>query len=259
LTALPSLLPHWAAPAPAPARVRAAFTLRAGGVSRGSYAALNLGQHVGDDPLAVSENRRRVITGLHLPAEPLWLTQLHGTTVLQADAMPRAGAMPDGPAAPQADAALTRTPGRVLAVLVADCLPVLLTQRNGAAVAVAHAGWRGLAAGVLEATVAAFGVPGDELQAWLGPAIGPAHFEVGDEVRTAFCGHAGEAAAAFVRNERGRWQCDLQLLARQRLSALGLRSIDGEPRCTYGESDAFFSYRRDGSTGRMAALIWLAG
>ena len=145
----------------------------------------------------------------------------------------------------------------VLAVLVADCLPVLLARRDGAAVAVAHAGWRGLAAGVLEATVAALGGAGDALHAWLGPAIGPAHFEVGEEVRSAFCRHDAQAAAAFAPNARGRWQCDLHLLARQRLSALGLRSIHGEPRCTYGEPDAFYSFRRDGTTGRMAALIWL--
>lgn len=258
----PSLLrPDW----PAPAGVRAVFTLRAGGASHGRYAALNLGEHVGDDPLAVVENRRRVAGALQLPAEPLWLSQVHGTTVLDADAAPRCDATPGDRAAREADAALTRAPGRVLAVTVADCLPVLLAARDGSAVAVAHAGWRGLAAGVLEATVAALGVGGDELQAWLGPAIGPAHFEVGEEVRSAFCTpgrehggeHASEGAAAFVRNDRGRWQCDLRLLARQRLSQLGVRSIHGEPRCTYAESDAFYSFRRDGVTGRMAALIWL--
>jgi polyphenol oxidase len=243
------LLPDW----PAPAAVRAAFTLRAGGVSSGSYASLNLGRHVGDDALAVSENRRRVAAGLRLPAEPLWLSQVHGTAVVAADEMP-----PDA-TAPQADAALTRQPGRVLAVQVADCLPVLLAQRDAEAVAVVHAGWRGLAAGVIESTVAALGYDGDELHAWLGPAIGPAHFEVGEQVRAAFCAHDGEAAAAFVANQRGRWQCDLHLLARQRLSALGVRSIHGAPRCTYGESDAFYSFRRDGTTGRMAALIWLNG
>jgi polyphenol oxidase len=248
------LLPGW----PAPGGVRAAFTLRAGGVSDGNYASLNLGQHVGDDPQAVSENRRRVIAGLHLPSEPLWLTQVHGTTVLDADAAPAAG--DEGPSA---DAALTRHRGRVLVVQVADCLPVLLAAHDGSAVAVAHAGWRGLAAGVLEATVAALGVGGHDLHAWLGPAIGPAHFEVGEEVRAAFCEPAGRsdgaAAAAFVRNERGRWQCDLRLLARQRLLQLGLHSIHGEARCTYAQSDAFYSFRRDRTTGRMAALIWLGG
>jgi polyphenol oxidase len=246
------LLPRW----PVPGRVRAAFTLRAGGVSDGRYAALNLARHVGDDALAVAENRRRVAGELQLPAEPLWLTQVHGATVLDVDVEA---------APPSADAAFTRQPGRVLVVQVADCLPVLLATHDGSAVAVAHAGWRGLAAGVLEATVAALGVGGDALHAWLGPAIGPAHFEVGEEVRAAFCvpggahggAQDGETAAAFVRNDRGRWQCDLRLLARQRLSVLGVRSIHGEPRCTYAEADAFYSFRRDGNTGRMAALIWL--
>ncbi len=257
MTAAAVLLPNW----PAPSRVRAAFTLRGGGVSEGRYASLNLGRHVGDDPLAVAENRRRVSTRLQLPAEPLWLAQVHGTTVLDADAAPQASAMRGDDAPPSADAALTRQRGCVLVVQVADCLPVLLAAHDASAVAVAHAGWRGLAAGVLEAAVAALRVPGDELHAWLGPAIEPAHFEVGEEVRAAFCapGDApgGEAAHAFVRNDRGRWQCDLRLLARQRLAALGVRSIHGEPRCTYAEVDAFYSFRRDGNTGRMAALLWL--
>jgi polyphenol oxidase len=249
VTALALLVPDW----PAPARVRAAFTLRVGGVSTGSYASLNLGNHVGDEALAVAENRRRLGAGLRLPAEPLWLSQVHSTAVVAADQLPL------NELAPQGDAALTRQRARVLAVLVADCLPVLLARRDGAAVAVAHAGWRGLAAGVIDATIAALGCAGDELLAWLGPAIGPAHFEVGDEVRAAFCQHDSQAVEAFVVNARGRWQCDLRLLARQRLSALGVRSIHGEPRCTYAQSDAFYSFRRDGVTGRMAALIWLDG
>lgn len=248
----PALLrPDW----PAPGAVCAAFTLRAGGVSAGRYASLNLGGHVGDTPHAVAQNRRRLAAELRLPAEPLWLSQVHGTAVLAADDWVAASA--DG-AAPQADAAVTRRAGCVLAVLVADCLPLLLARRDGGAVAVTHAGWRGLAAGVIEATIAALGAPGEELLAWLGPAIGPAHFEVGEEVREAFCGHDARAAAAFVGNPRGRWQCDLPLLARQRLAALGVSGVHGGQRCTYRESDAFYSYRRDGATGRMAALIWLA-
>ena len=246
------LHPDW----PAPAGVRAIFTLRTGGVSAGAFASLNLGSHVGDDAFAVAENRRRVAAELGLPAEPLWLAQVHGTTVVEADGLAmREAAAP----APQADAALTRRPGRVLAVLVADCLPVLLARRDGAAVAVAHAGWRGLAAGVLEATVAALDGAGDDLLAWLGPAIGPAHFEVGEEVRTAFCQRDARAAAAFAGNARGRWQCDLHRLARQRLSALGLRSIHADPSCTYAQAESFYSFRRDGVTGRMAALIWFEG
>jgi polyphenol oxidase len=249
---LRALHPDW----PAPACVRAIFTLRSGGVSVGTFASLNLGAHVGDDALAVAENRRRVKAELGLPAEPLWLAQRHGTTVVDADGVAlRAPAAP----APAADAAVTRQPQRVLAVLVADCLPLLLARRDGAAVAVAHAGWRGLAAGVLEATIAALGGAGAELLAWLGPAIGPACYEVGEEVRTAFCEHDAQAAAAFARNARGRWQCDLPRLARQRLSALGLRSIHGDPHCTYAQAESFYSFRRDGATGRMAALIWLDG
>jgi polyphenol oxidase len=252
MTRLGLLHPDW----PAPPAVRAAFTLRTGGVSAGAYTALNLGAHVGDDARAVAENRRRVAAELALPAAPLWLSQVHGSAVVEADSL---GMCEAGAPAPRADAALTRQPKRVLAVLVADCLPVLLARRDGAAVAVAHAGWRGLAAGVLETTVAALGSAGDELLAWLGPAIGAAQFEVGEEVRTAFCQHDAQAAAAFASNARGRWQCDLHRLARQRLSALGLRSIHGEPRCTYGEAKSFYSFRRDGTTGRMAALIWLDG
>ncbi|HEY4974510.1 MAG TPA: peptidoglycan editing factor PgeF, partial [Steroidobacteraceae bacterium] len=215
--------------------------------------SLNLGAHVGDEPAAVSENRRRLRAGLRLPAEPLWLSQVHSTVVVAAEQLSA------NELAPQGDAALTRQPGHVLAVLVADCLPVLLARRDGTAVAVAHAGWRGLAAGVIEATIAALGCAGHELVAWLGPAIGPAHFEVGDEVRAAFCHHHAEAEQAFLANDRGRWQCDLHLLARQRLGALGVHSIHAEARCTYAQSDAFYSYRREGTTGRMAALIWLAG
>jgi len=243
------LRPDW----PAPARVRAAFTLRGGGVSAPPYQQLNLGSHVGDEPLAVSENRRRLRSALALPAEPLWLAQEHGTTVLHAD---RAGTEAQATAAPRADAAFTRQAGRVLAVLVADCMPVLIARRDGAAVAVAHAGWRGLAAGVLEHTLAAFDCPGDELLAWLGPAIGPGHFEVGAEVKAAF-GERPQSVAAFTANPRGRWQCDLSQLVRARLLAGGVSSIHGQLRCTYAEPDAFFSHRRDRVTGRMAALIWL--
>jgi polyphenol oxidase len=232
---------------------------------------------VGDAPTAVAENRRRVAAELRLPAEPLWLSQVHGTGVVAADdaglaaddarlAADDAMAAADAAtvtadqldAAPRGDAAVTRRAGRVLAVLVADCLPVLLARRDGGAVAVAHAGWRGLAAGVIESTIAALGAAGEELLAWLGPAIGPAHFEVGDDVREAFCRQQRQAEAAFVRNARGRWQCDLPQLARQRLAALGVRGVHGAARCTYREPGSFYSYRRDGATGRMAALIWLA-
>jgi hypothetical protein len=245
------LRPDW----PVLPRVGAAVSLRCGGVSAAPFASLNLAAHVGDDPAAVAQNRRRLCAQLALPAEPLWLSQVHGTCVMDADQVSADHSGSEPP--PQADAAVTRQAGRVLAVLVADCLPVLFARRDGGAVALAHAGWRGLAAGVLEATVAALDCPGQELYAWLGPAIGPAHFEVGEEVRAAFCLHEARAAGAFERNRHGRWQCDLHQLARQRLAALGVQSVHGEGRCSYALTQSFYSYRRDGITGRMAALIWL--
>ena len=244
------LRPDW----PAPANVRAACTLRGGGVSVGPYASLNLAAHVGDDPRAVAENRRVLTSGLALPIEPLWLMQVHGITVVDADVV---GRLESRKQAPIGDAAVTREPGRVLTVMFADCLPVLFSRSDGTAVAVAHAGWRGLAAGVLEAALAALGAPVGEVLAWLGPAIGPDHFEVGEEVRCAFCGHDVQAAAAFTPNAAGRWLCDLYLLARQRLESVGLRSIHGQMRSTYGQPQSYFSFRRDGKTGRMAALIWI--
>ena len=238
------LTPEWGAP---PA-VRAAFTARAGGVSLAPFDSLNLGARVGDEPGAVAENRRRVRAWLALPEEPAWLEQVHGTRVADLDA---AGA------GTPADAVVTRSPGRVCAVQVADCLPVLFAARDASAVGVAHAGWRGLAAGVLEETVAHLGVAPGELIAWLGPAISARHFEVGDEVRAAFIASDRGAAGAFAANARGRWQCDLAALARRRLGALGLTEVSGGTWCTYADPARFFSFRRDGRCGRMAALIWL--
>jgi polyphenol oxidase len=236
--------PQWSVPA----QVRAAFTLRTGGVSAAPFDSLNLGAHVGDVPEAVAENRRRVRLRLRLPAEPSWLQQVHGVAVADLDA---------DSVAEIADAAITRSGDRVCAIQVADCIPVLVCARDGSAVAAAHAGWRGLAAGVLEATVRTLRIPGGELCAWLGPGIGRQHFEVGSEVRRAFIGADPEAAPAFEANPRGRWQCDLPALARRRLSRLGVREISGGDLCTYADAERFFSYRRDGRCGRMAALIWL--
>ena len=244
---LQALRPQW----PADARVCAAVTRRSGGVSGTPFESLNLAAHVGDDPVAVAENRRRLRAALALPSEPLWLSQVHGTVVMDAD---RLG--DGGQTAPTADAAITRRANRVLAVLVADCLPVLFARRDGSAVGIAHAGWRGLAAGVLEATVRAFDGPAGELIAWLGPGIGPAHFEVGEEVRTAFCTGDSGAACAFQPNARGRWQCNLPGLARARLARLGVNSVHEAAICTYSAPE-LYSYRRDGQTGRVAALIWL--
>jgi YfiH family protein len=241
------LTPAWAAPA----RVRAAFTLRGGGVSAPPFDTLNLGTHVGDAVGAVTENRRRVRAQLDLPSEPAWIEQVHGTRVADLDVVA-------GSATP-ADAMLTRRAGTVCVVQVADCLPVLFAAADGSAVGAAHAGWRGLAAGVLETTVARLGNDPQRLLAWLGPAIGAEHFEVGEEVRTAFTTRDAHSAAAFTRNSRGRWQCDLIALAHRRLAAAGVRNISGGSWCTYTDRVRFFSYRRDGQCGRMAALVWLHG
>jgi YfiH family protein len=246
--------------------VHAAFSLRTGGVSAPPFESLNLADHVGDAAAAVRENRALLSAALALPAPPLWLRQQHGTAVVDADQFDEGqdagleGGLDAGAEPPLADAAVTRRTGRVLAVLVADCVPVLLARADGGAVAVAHAGWRGLSAGVLEAALAALraGEPGRaRVCAWLGPSIGPARFEVGEEVRAAFIGRDRGAEDAFVANARGRWQCDLHALARRRLTALGVDPVDGATCCTAGNPARYFSYRRDGATGRMAALIWL--
>ena len=243
--AIDILRPDW----PAPPGVHAAFTLRGGGASAAPYDSLNVGAHVADDAAAVSENRRRVRAALLLPSEPVWLNQVHGAQVVELSAAPgeAQGAM--------ADASITRRAGQVCVVQVADCLPVLLAVADGSAVAAAHAGWRGLAAGVLEAVVTRLGVAPQRLMAWLGPAIGPRHFEVGEEVRSAFVAGA-TGAAAFSANARGRWQCDLPALARQRLATLGVSAVYGGGECTYADAARFFSFRRDGRCGRMAALVW---
>lgn len=252
------MLPDW----PAPAGVRGFVTLRHGGVSRGPWGRAggeaggwNLGGHCGDEPSDVARNRA-LLRGL-LPAEPLWLDQVHGTEVFDVDARELAAdAVP-----PRADAAVTGRRGAVLAVLTADCLPVLLTNASGSVAGIAHAGWRGLAGGVLERTVEALARLTDDRRwlAWLGPAIGPACFEVGGEVRDAFVGHDGDAGAAFVpAASAGKWMADLDALARLRLARAGVHSIRGGGRCTVSDRESFYSYRRDRITGRMASLIWLA-
>jgi purine-nucleoside/S-methyl-5'-thioadenosine phosphorylase / adenosine deaminase len=244
VTELETITPNW----PVPARVRAAFTLRVGGVSAPPFDSLNLGAHVDDVLDAVKENRRRVRDGLQLPAEPAWLRQVHGINVADLDVSEPQDA---------ADAAVARRGGRVCVIQVADCMPVLFAASDGSAIGAAHAGWRGLAAGVLEETIRELGIPPAQLLAWLGPAIGPAHFEVGDDVRSAFVAGDRQSAMAFTANARGRWQCDLYALARRRLAALDVSAIFGGNWCTYGDPARFFSFRRDGQCGRMAALIWL--
>ncbi|MBM3391949.1 MAG: peptidoglycan editing factor PgeF [Betaproteobacteria bacterium] len=236
------IVPDW----PAPANVRALVTTRAGGVSIGPYESMNLATHVGDDPAAVMENRRRLRA--HLPADPAWLNQVHGRRVVDA-----AGAA----CGVEADAAFSRQKHAVCVVQTADCLPLLLCDDTGSVVAVAHAGWRGLAGGVIEAAVAAMQVPAQGLLAWLGPAIGPRAFEVGADVREAFLAHAPEAAAAFVVKENGKWLADLYRLAGQRLNAAGVSRVFGGGCCTLSEAERFYSFRRDKATGRMASLIWL--
>lgn len=244
------IVPEW----PAPSGVRAASTLRVGGDSPHPWASLNLGTHVGDEPARVAGNRRLLAAALGLPSAPAWLEQVHGRTVLRLDAsgLPRARV---------ADAAVTGVPGRVLAVLTADCLPVLLARTDGTRVGVAHAGWRGLAAGVLEAALAQMDAAPGEVMAWIGPGIGAAAYEVGADVRAACLAAGGAAAQAFFAAGRpGRWQFDLAGLARHRLEAAGVAGIHGGRWCTHAEPERFFSHRRDGAaqpTGRMATLVWI--
>ena len=242
----PFLLPDW----PAPANVRAVVTTRLGGVSETPYASLNLATHVEDDPRRVAVNRARLREALALPSEPRWLNQIHGAGVVDA-AKAESGV--------DADAVFATTPGVVCAVMTADCLPVLLCDRAGTRVAAAHAGWRGLLGGVVEATVDALEAPPERLFAWLGPAIGPEAFEVGDEVRDAFLADDSGAVDAFRPSPAGRWLADIYHLARRRLGRIGLQAVHGGGLCTYRDAERFYSYRRDGRTGRMASLIWLKG
>ncbi len=238
------IAPCW----PAPQTVRAFSTTRRRGHSKGAYHSFNLGAHVGDDPQAVAKNRAALRELLELPSEPLWLRQVHGCRVMEAD-----GYAPDEPA----DASIARRPGAVCAVLTADCLPVLFCDRGGANVAVAHAGWRGLAAGVLEVTLATMGTAPRQILAWIGPGIGRDRFEVGEEVRDVFVGGDHGAHELFRPSPGGRWLADLAGLARRRLHAAGVAAVFGGSWCTYTEEQRFFSYRREPQTGRMTSLIWI--
>lgn len=236
------LQPDW----PAPARVRACVTTRAGGVSLAPYDSLNLGDHVDDDALAVTENRLRLKQ--ILGCQPAWLSQVHGTQVVEADVAVVA----------EADASWSATPGIASTVLTADCLPVLFCDRAGTRVAAAHAGWRGLAAGVLERTLDALAVPPDKVLVWLGPAIGADAFEVGAEVRAAFVDKHAHADAAFRPGVMpGKYLADIYQLARIRLAAHGVAAVYGGGLCTVSDP-GFYSYRRAPRTGRFASLIWLA-
>jgi YfiH family protein len=237
------IVPSW----PVAAHVQGFVTTRNGGASIGAYATLNLGTG-DDDDAAVAENRRRVEA--FLPSAPVWLDQVHGTTVAIVAGESRSKE-------PAADAAVTREADVVLAVRAADCLPVLLADRNGSVVAIAHAGWRGLAHGVVENAVAAMGVASSAIVAWFGPAIGPDAFEVGDDVFVAFTENDGAAAACFRAARPGKWHADLYALATRRLERAGVREVFGGGYCTHSDDAHFYSYRRARDTGRMAAFLWI--
>ncbi len=239
------IVPEW----PAPANVRALTTLRNGGYSQGPYASFNLGAHTGDDLKAVDRNRRLLSDCFSLPGEPVWLQQVHGSRIVHA---------PAAAAGAEADGSWSGTPGTVCAVMTADCLPVLICDRAGSRVAAAHAGWRGLHAGVISRAVSALGCDPSALMVWLGPAIGPKAFEVGEEVRQAFVDSNNRNSSAFAPGRERHWMCDLYRLARIELADLGISAVYGGDECTFSDPQRFYSYRRDGETGRMASLIWLA-
>ena len=234
---------------PAPAGVRAAFSTRRGGLGQAPYTSLNLGTHVGDDPLTVAANRAALRAELKLAAEPCWLNQIHSDILIDLD---RANASREG------DAAITATPGRVATVMVADCLPVLLCDRYGRQVAAVHAGWRGLACELIKKTVAAFAAAPHDLIAWLGPAIGPSAYGVGEDLRARFCALDARHADAFT--QRGsQWHMNLARVAELQLTALGVINVSVSGICVHSDAENFFSYRRDGETGRMAAMVWIEG
>lgn len=242
--------PFWISPDwPAPPAVKALSTTRQGGVSTGVYASLNLGSHVGDAADTVAENRALLLKHAALPTSPAWLNQVHGCDVL--DLAKWQGELVT------ADAAVSQQAGKVCLVMTADCLPVLFCNLQGTQVAAAHAGWRGLCDGVLEQTLAHFANP-SEVMVWFGPAIGPGSFEVGAEVRRAFMQKNAGANLAFVPQGEGKYLANIYLLARQRLLAAGVTRFYGGEHCTVSEPALFFSYRRDGQTGRMASCIWLS-
>ncbi len=233
---------------PAPEGVRTWVTTRSGGVSSPPYDSLNLATHVGDRVEDVRQNRRQLREQIGLPTEPVWLNQIHQARVVE---------LPTEEAVPEADGSWCREPGVVCAVLTADCLPILITNRSGSSVAALHAGWRGLAAGIIEQGVHCFSDPREELLVWVGPSIGHSSYEVGSEVREQFCLRSEESEEMFLPSSGGRWLASMPGLARQQLSGLGVTSVYGGEWDTFKERGQFFSYRRDGETGRFATLIWL--
>jgi len=236
--------PDW----PAPPAVRAVMTTRRGGYSETPYDSFNLGLHVGDDARRVAQNRALLQQRLGLPAEPNWITQTHGTRAVVLEAQ----------AERDADAAITRLPGQVAVVMVADCLPILLSSRDGGEVAALHAGWRGLQAGVIASTLARMRTPPAQLLAWIGPGISRDHFEVGDEVLAAFDASLDGAGEFFAAHGAGHWLCDLAGIAETMLQGLGVAAVYRDPHCSYRDAEQFYSYRREPVTGRMAALIWIS-
>jgi YfiH family protein len=231
----------------APAGISACCSTRRGGVSRPPYASLNLGLHVGDRDADVLCNRQRLREALDLPGEPCWINQTHSARVVTLEQ----------DHSRDADAAITREPGRVAAVMIADCLPVLLCNRAGSEVAAIHAGWRGLHGGVISATVAAMQSEPAQLIAWIGPGISQANFEVGEEVYAAFVDSIAGAGPCFRVNRPGHWLCDLGGLAERVLRGLGVGEVTRSPYCSFRDGELFFSYRRESVTGRMAGLIWI--
>lgn len=237
----PIIKPDW----PAPPQVKAFTTTRQSGFSVGAYASFNLGLHVDDDLQHVEQNRSLLLRACHLPSEPIWLNQTHSAIVVNAENVETSSA----------DAIYSFKPNLVCAILTADCLPILLCDKNAKCVAAIHAGWRGLAAGIIENTVAALNIPAANIMAWLGPAISSVNYEVGAEVREQFLAHDKNAESAFTPNKK--WQADIYALAKLQLKKCNIQQIYGGDHCTYNQSDLFYSYRRDKITGRMASIIWL--
>jgi len=238
------ITPDW----PAPESIRAVSTTRRGGRSSAPYRGLNLATHVGDSDSDVEYNRKQLDQTLALPAKPNWLQQVHGIDIANGTSAVQP---------PVADGAFSSSPGEVLAVMTADCLPLLMCNKQGTEIAAVHAGWRGLLGGVIESALARFTLPADELLIWLGPAIGADSFEVGDEVRAQFLEVDEATRVAFRATQNGRWLADIYQLARIRLQKQGITAIYGGEYCTVSDVERFYSYRRDGVTGRMASLIWM--
>jgi len=239
------LTPEW----PAPPQIKAFSTTRLGGFSEHAFKSMNLGDHVGDHADKVAKNRATITSNLSLPDEPYWLKQVHSNKVVQV--------CDSSSGSEEADGSFTRQTSKVCVVLTADCLPILISNKAGTTVAAIHAGWRGLANGIVEVALGALGLPHESLLVWLGPAIGPTKFEVGDDVKAIFAKKTYNTDIAFKSKTKNKWMLDIYQLARYNLNHYGVEHIYGGDQCTHSQSDKYFSYRRDGVTGRMASLIWI--